>query len=131
MKYFPMKPAVVRNAREREHEDQQQDGGAGVAVIEAVEVVEFIADDAALAHHDDDGEGTDGHEGVGDEVIKNAHQTGFVPGDDAQQDVADMGDRRVSQQALDVGLRKSGQISPGKRSDGNSGDQVEPSRIVG
>ena len=43
-----------RNAREREHEDKEQNGGGGVALVEAVEIVELVADDALLAENDDE-----------------------------------------------------------------------------
>jgi len=38
-----------RNAGERKHEDKEKEGGGGAAMIESVKIVEFIADQAALA----------------------------------------------------------------------------------
>src|SRR6202035_1660649 len=38
-----------RDASKRKHEDEEKDGGGGAALVEAIEVGEFVADDAALA----------------------------------------------------------------------------------
>src|SRR5215469_9418547 len=81
-----------RNAGERKHEDQEQHRGRRTALVEAVEVVEFIADEAALAKYDDHSEGPDGHERVGDQVIENAGDRGLVCRNKAEQDVAHMRD---------------------------------------
>src|ERR1700692_2682708 len=102
-----------RNPGEREHEDEEKNGGGGVALVEAVEVVEFVADDAPLAENNHDGKGADGHEGVSDQVVDDSREAGFVRGDETEEDVADMRDGRVGEQALDVGLRKGRQIAPG------------------
>src|SRR5438445_5691183 len=45
-----------RDARERKHEDQEQDCGGRAALVEAVQVVELFANDALLAKHDNHGE---------------------------------------------------------------------------
>src|SRR6267142_2093537 len=58
-----------RNAGERKHEDKEKEGGGGAAMIEPVKIVEFIADQAALAEHDNNSESADGHEHVGEKAL--------------------------------------------------------------
>src|SRR5260221_6634872 len=81
-----------RYASQRKHEDEEKNGSGRAALVEAVEVVEFVADNPALAEHDNDGEGADGHEGVGDQVVDDSRQAGFVASDEAKKNVADGGD---------------------------------------
>src|SRR5712691_6914735 len=84
-----------RNPGERKHEDEQQNGGRGTALIETVQVLEFLADESFLAKHDDNGEGAYGHEHVGEQIVGDSRRSGsrqssnaFVPRKEAEQDVA-------------------------------------------
>src|SRR5580700_9443798 len=92
------------NAGEREHEDEEKDGGGRAPLVEAVEIVEFVSDKAALAERYDDGESADGRENVGDQVVDDSGETGFVAGDEAKKDVANVRDGGIGEEALDVGL---------------------------
>src|SRR6267378_7142658 len=103
-----------RNASEREHEYEEKESGSGAAMIESVKIVEFIADQAALAEHDNNSESADRHERVGDQVVDDSREAGFVAGDEAEKNVADVRDGRVSEEALDVGLRKGRKVAPGE-----------------
>jgi len=58
MKYLAHEARRGRNAGERKHEDEEKNRSGGAALVEAVEVVQFVADDAALPEHDDYGKGT-------------------------------------------------------------------------
>src|SRR5882762_7591859 len=102
-----------RNAGVREHEDKEKEGGGGAAMIESVKIVEFIADQAALAEHDNNSESADGHERVGDQVVEDSREAGFVAGDEAEKNVADVRDGRVGEEALDVGLSEGREVAPG------------------
>src|SRR2546427_6948448 len=61
-----------RNARKGKHENEQQNSGSGAAVVEAVQIVEFLADEPFLANHDDHRERACGHEDVGKQVVGNS-----------------------------------------------------------
>src|SRR2546422_5104759 len=61
-----------RNARKGKHENEQQNSGSGAAVVEAVQIVEFLADEPFLAKHDDHRERACGHEDVGKQVVSNS-----------------------------------------------------------
>src|SRR5258708_1459040 len=102
-----------RNAGEREHEYEEKESGSGAAMIESIKIVEFIADQAALAEHDNNSESADRHERVGDQVVEHSREAGFVAGDEAEKNVADVRDGRVGEEALDVGLRKGREVAPG------------------
>src|SRR5579859_297019 len=115
-----------RNSGERKHEDEEKNGCCQIALVEAVKIVEFVADDAALAKNDDDGEGADGHECVGDQVVDDPREAGFIAGHEAKKNVADVRDGGVGEQALDVGLRERRKVAPGERSDGDSRYQALP-----
>ena len=58
------KAGCGRNAGERQQKNQHQDGGAGIAFDEAVEVVNIVADYAFVAQHHHDGERAGVEEGV-------------------------------------------------------------------
>src|SRR2546430_8636479 len=47
-KIFTHEARGGRNARERKHEDKEQHGGGGAAVVQAVQIFEFLADEALL-----------------------------------------------------------------------------------
>src|SRR5882757_7301313 len=115
-----------RNAGERKHEDKEKEGGGGAAMIESVKIVEFIADQAALAEHDNNSESAGGHEHVGDKVVDDSREAGFVAGDEAEKNVADVRDGRVGEEALDVGLRKGRKIAPSERGHGDAPYQAMP-----
>src|SRR5258708_23053114 len=115
-----------RNAGERKHEDKEKEGGGGATMIESVKIVEFVADQAALAEHDNNSESAGGHEHVGDKVVDDSREAGFVAGDEAGKNVADVRDGRVGEEALDVGLRKGRKIAPSERGDGDARYQALP-----
>src|SRR5260221_6048948 len=104
-----------RNAGERKHEDKEKEGGGGAAMIKSVKIVEFIADQAPLEEQDNNSESADGHERVGDQVVEDSREAGFVAGDEAEKNVADVRDGRIGEEALDVGLRKGRKIDPRDR----------------
>src|SRR5467141_1546371 len=100
-----------RDACKREHKDEQQDGSSGTALVEAVQVIELIADEAFLAEHDDDRECTYSHEDVGEQVEGDSSgsrlrqlSSGFVPSEQAEQNVTHVRNRGIREEALDVGL---------------------------
>ena len=72
MKYLPQKPAERRDAGERQQEDEHQHGFDGSARVESVEVVEFVADDVAVAQRRDHAEGAEIHEGVDQQINQDA-----------------------------------------------------------
>src|SRR6266566_8557189 len=43
-----------RNAGKRKHEDQQQKGRRGTALVQAVQILEFFANETLLPQHDED-----------------------------------------------------------------------------
>src|SRR5260370_4382907 len=102
-----------RNAGEREREYEEKESGSRAAMIESVKIVQFVTDDAALAEHDNNSESADRHERVGDQVVEDSREAGFVAGDEAEKNVADMRDGRVGEEALDVGLREGREVAPG------------------
>src|SRR6266567_8769723 len=115
-----------RDARERKHEDQEQDCGGGAALVKTVQVVELFANDALLAKDDDYGKGAGGHEDVGEQVVGNSGESGFVPGNESEKDVADMRDGGIREEALHVGLGERSEVAPGERSYGDTRDDVHP-----
>src|SRR5579859_3848132 len=66
-----------RDAGERKHEDQEQDGGGGAAIIQAVQIFQFLANEALLAQNDEDGESAGSHEDVGEQVKRNPRFRGL------------------------------------------------------
>src|SRR6267378_4837737 len=58
-----------RDAREREHENQKQQRRGRAALVQAVQVLEFLADEPFLAKHDDDCKCSQGHEHVSEQVV--------------------------------------------------------------
>jgi len=74
-----------------------------------------------LAKHDEDREGASGHEDVGEQVegdssgsVPGQLSGGFIPCKQAEQNVTHVGDGRVGEETLDVGLGEGGEIAPGK-----------------
>ena len=65
-------------------------------------------------------------EDVDERVNEHAAQPQGVEGDDAEQRVAGVRDRRVGQHALHVVLRDSGQIAQHHRQRGDGGQHVAP-----
>ena len=47
-------------------------------------------------------------------------------GDQAEQHVADVGDGRICEQALGIGLRKRGEVGAGHGGDGDEDEQGHP-----
>src|SRR5260370_4909416 len=120
----------------REHEDEKQDGGSGVALVERVQVLEFFADDALLAEHDDYSERAGSHEDVGEQVVGNSRRSGFgessssfVPGEEAEQDVTHVRNRGIGEQTFHIRLCQSGEVAPGERCNGYAGNKINP-RLV-
>src|SRR5207248_6739519 len=66
-----------RNPGERKHEDEEQHGGGGATVIQAVQIFKFFADETLLPHDDKDGKSTGGNEDVRKQVIRNSCFRGF------------------------------------------------------
>ena len=120
-----------RNSGQREQEDQHQHGFDGSARVEAVEVVEFVADHVAVAQRRDHAERAEVHEGVDQQINQDAFdavRAEFVgsSGDQAEQHVADVRDGRIGQQALGVGLRERGEVRAGHGRDGNEDQHGNP-----
>src|SRR5271157_4350905 len=120
-----------RNAGQGQHEDQHEDGFDGSARVEAVQVVELVADHLLVAQRSDHAESAEIHEGVNQQVDQDAldavgAEFGGRAGDQAEQHVADMGDGGVGQQALGVGLRERGEIRAGHGGDGNENHNRNP-----
>src|SRR2546426_2000121 len=65
-----------RDACKRKHEDQKQQCRGGAALVQAVQIVELIADEPFLAKNDDDGKRSGGHEHVSDQVVGDSRQSG-------------------------------------------------------
>src|SRR5205085_11184346 len=65
-------PGRGRNACEGKHEDQEQHGGRGAALIETIEILQFLADETVLPQHDEDGKSAGSREDVGKQIIANA-----------------------------------------------------------
>src|SRR5579859_250603 len=66
-----------RNPGKRKHEDQEQDGGGGAAIIQAVQIFQFLANEALLAQNDEDGKGAGSHEDVGEQVERDPRFRGL------------------------------------------------------
>src|SRR6266567_7131881 len=115
-----------RDARERKHEDEEQDGRGGAALVETVQVVELFANDALLAKDDDYGKSAGGHEDVGKQVVGNSGESGFVPGNESEEDVADVRDGGIREEALHVGLRERSEVAPSERSNGDTSNEIHP-----
>src|SRR5437588_10698587 len=75
---FPHKAGQRRNSRKRKHKDEQQQRRCGAALEKAVQVVEFVPDQSLPPQHNDDGKGSDGHEGIDKKIEGNALQPRFV-----------------------------------------------------
>ena len=121
-----------RNPRKRKHKNEQQHRRCRAALVEAVQVVEFIADQSLPPQHNDDGESADGHERIDKQIEGDALQARLVSIRPAhrrhqpQKDVADVRDRRIRQQPFDVGLRDRREIAQRQRSNGNGRDDSYP-----
>src|SRR6267154_6760811 len=125
-----------RDAGEREHEDEQQNGSGGAAIIKAVQVFEFLANESFLVKDDNHGEGARGHEHIGEQVVGDSRRSGFrqssggfVPRKEAEENVAHVRDGGIRQEALHIGLRQRGEVAPGERSNGDASDEINP-RLV-
>src|SRR6266404_9072639 len=68
-----------RDSRKRKHEDQQQERRGGAALVEAIQIIEFLPDQAFLAKHDDHSERPRRHEHIGKQIVSDAYQTCFIP----------------------------------------------------
>src|SRR5271157_26604 len=120
-----------RDAGQRQHKDQHEDGFDRSTRVETVQVVEFVANHFLVAQRGDHAEGAKIHEGVNQQVDQDAldavgAEFGGRAGDQAEQHVADMGDGGVGQQALGVGLRERGEIRAGHGGDGNENHNRNP-----
>jgi len=96
------------------------------------EVVEFVADDVALAQGGDDGEDAEVHEGVDEQVDEDAFKAvdeagrvrrGCAHGDEGEQHVSDVRDGGIGEQALGVGLGEGCEVAAGHGGDGHKYDE--------
>src|SRR5437667_7251612 len=107
-----------RDTSKRKHKDQQQDSSGGATLVKTIQVFQFFADNPFLTKHNDDRERAGGHKHIRQQIEGDAGKSSFVPGDETEQDVADVGDRRVSEQTLYICLGQRGEMAPGEGSHG-------------
>src|SRR5579863_1440003 len=122
-----------RNPGERDQENQHQDGSGGIALDQAVQVVHFVANHSLPAQDDHDRERAGVEEGVGKKIESNGLEPALVQravlihaGNKAEQNVADLRDRRIGKHALDVRLRDGGESSDGERENRDGGHDPDP-----
>ena len=125
------RPRPAAESRRAEEEHEQDGGEPWVALVEAEERVELVGTGSAL-NHADHAECADGGEAVGKDVVKNRRLVayeglhnginsrhlplrkrkgvGMRQRAHSQQNVARVGDCRVSEEAADAGIPKRGQV---------------------
>ena len=112
MKYLPMNPAVGgMPASDSMKISSKSSAAPGLRWYSPFRSSSSSPINALLPQHDDDGEGADGHECVGEQIVEQCprcpisfHAT--MP----SRDVAHVRNGRVGQQALDVVLRERGKF---------------------
>src|SRR5271156_549111 len=77
-KIFPEKARRRWKASERKQEEQEQQSGYGIALVEAIEIVERLPDLPVLSQDDEDRKDTDGHKDIGEEVGKHSSDRGIA-----------------------------------------------------
>src|SRR5208283_4893162 len=103
------------------------------AQIKSVEVVELVANDVAVPQRGNHSERAEVHEGIDQKINQDAldavrTELSRSSCDQAEQHVADVGDGRVGQQALGVGLREGGKICARHGGDGDENKQRNVNR---
>src|SRR5436309_4105622 len=113
---FPHEARRRWNPRQGEHENQQEERRSRTALVEPIEVFQFVADQTLAPEQDDHGKRSRGHERVDKQIVRNSLIARIICGHQSEKDIADVGDGRVSEQALHVRLRDRGKVSPRQRS---------------
>src|SRR5262252_261312 len=108
-----------RNSRERQQEEKHEYRFDRLPLIQARDVVEFVADHAAVSQRRDHRKRAQVHESVDQQIHQDAFQSihktwashlGTAHRNESEQHVSHMRNRGVSQQSLGVVLRERGQI---------------------
>jgi hypothetical protein len=116
------KPGERRDARHREHEHGHAQRHQRIGAAQPGEVVHALDRLALPAHRDQHGEGADGHGDVDGDVDQHAAQPVLAADGQAHQREADMTDRGVGHQPLDVALPDGGQRAQRHRAERDQHD---------
>jgi hypothetical protein len=118
--------ARQRQTAEAQHEDRHHQSHARRFLSESREVVNVVSDKTATVQTDDDAERADVHQGVDKQVDDEADVAVFIRGDDAEQQVARVRDRRIGEQTFRVHLRDGCPVADHDRVGGDEAEERRP-----
>ncbi len=122
---FPEETGHRRDARQRHHGQRQGRGQQRRALIQTRKSRNVLA--VQMPHHDADDQKRRHHrEQITRQIIQQRRLPGHAQGRHAQQQIARVGDARITEQPFQIALRQRAEVAVKNRDAGNDDQQIRP-----